>query len=89
MFQIGGFVFNQLYDARPLTQIPGNHLPGMVGALCFNDRPSCVIIIFAAPLEVMKIPGGIQIQQYLIALIHLVRRFDHISIHIYLYFRKR
>jgi hypothetical protein len=71
----------QFYDAGSVTYLPGDDLAGVLTIIGFDDGPSAVSAVVAAPFKVMEVAGGVDLLDDGIAILGFMRRFDKITIH--------
>ena len=62
----------QFYDPRLIPNSPRDDLPGVFPIIGLYNRPAAVCAVVAAPLEVMQIPGGVDLLDDCIAVACIV-----------------
>jgi len=72
----------QLYDARFVSDSPGDNLFGVITVIRFDDRPAAMGAIVTAPLKVVEIACGVDLLDDGITVSRIVRRFDKIAVHV-------
>src|SRR6266498_4169074 len=78
---VGSAKFFQFYDPCFISYPPRDNLLCMLSVICFDDRPTTVCAIMAAPFKVMQISRGMDFLNNSIAVACLMRRFNKITVH--------